>query len=200
MIFSLCLAVYGKDYFLIFEGRRINSLAFTKSEKNEMMARYSKWLEKSNAVFMMEYTKMDMKVIDGIRAKVREAGGESHVVKNTLMQKVLSDSEFAKMDLSSTNLVGFSFNDVSAVAKVVVDISKDYAFRIKGGYLNKDVISGEEIKALASLPPLPVMRAKLLGTIMAPASQLARVIAEPGRSVAAVVQAHVTKEEAPAAE
>ena len=167
-------------------------MAFTKSEKNEMMARYSKWLEKSNAVFMMEYKKMDMKVIDGIRAKVREAGGESHVVKNTLMQKVLSENDFGKMDLASTNLVGFAFNDVSAVAKAIVDISKDYAFRIKGGYLNKDVISGEEIKALASLPPLPVMRAKLLGTILAPASQLARVISEPGRSVAAVV-AHVTK-------
>ncbi len=175
-------------------------MAFTKSEKNEMMARYSKWLEKSNAVFMMEYKKMDMKVIDGIRAKVREAGGESHVVKNTLMQKVLSENDFGKMDLASTNLVGFAFNDVSAVAKAIVDISKDYAFRIKGGYLNKDVISGEEIKALASLPPLPVMRAKLLGTILL--LHLNSHVLSQNRDVrlAAVVQAHVTKEEAPAAE
>jgi large subunit ribosomal protein L10 len=165
-----------------------------------MMARYSKWLEKSNAVFMMEYKKMDMKVIDGIRAKVREAGGESHVVKNTLMQKVLSENDFGKMDLASTNLVGFAFNDVSAVAKAIVDISKDYAFRIKGGYLNKDVISGEEIKALASLPPLPVMRAKLLGTILL--LHLNSHVLSQNRDVrlAAVVQAHVTKEEAPAAE
>ena len=175
-------------------------MAFTKSEKSEMMVRYSKWLDKSQAMFLLEYSKMDMKVIDGIRAKVREAGGESHVVKNTLMQKVLNQDEFAKMDFTGTTLVGFAFSDAAAVAKVMIDITKDEAFKIKGGYLEKNVISANQVKALASLPPLPVMRAQLLGTIMAPASQLARIIAEPARSVAAVVQAHVTKEEAPAAE
>ncbi len=175
-------------------------MAFTKSEKNEMMARYSDWLGKSQAVFLLEYSKMDMKTIDGIRAKIREAGGETHVVKNTLMTKVLEQEDFASVDLSNTSLVGFAFNDVAAVAKAIIEITKNDAFKIKGGFLDKNTISENQIKALASLPPLPVMRAKLLGTLLAPASQLARVIAEPGRSVAAVVQARVTKEEAPVAE
>jgi len=175
-------------------------LAFTKNEKNEMMARYSGWLEKSQAVFMLEYSKMDMKTIDGIRAKIREAGGEAHVVKNTLMTKVLEEEKYASVDLNNTSLVGFVFGDVAAVAKAIIEITKNESFKIKGGFLDKNTVNENQIKALASLPPLPVVRAKLLGTLLAPASQLARVISEPGRSLAAVVQARVTKEEAPVAE
>ncbi len=174
-------------------------MAFTKSTKNEMMKQYSNWLQNSQAVYMLEYSKMSMPVIDSIRAKAREAGGEIHVVKNTLMMRVLDQESYEKEELTGTSLVGFAFNDAAAMAKVFSDLAKDGTFTIKGGFLDKNQISAEQIKALASLPPLPVMRAKLLGTILAPASQLARVIAEPGRSVAAVVQAHVSKEETAAA-
>jgi large subunit ribosomal protein L10 len=50
-----------------------------------------------------------------------------------------------------------------------------------------------EVKALASLPPLPVMRAQLLGTLLAPAGKLVRTLAEPGRQVASVVRAYSEK-------
>jgi large subunit ribosomal protein L10 len=58
------------------------------------------------------------------------------------------------------------------------------------------MISPDQIKALADLPPLPVMRAMLLGTILAPASKLVRTLAEPGRSIAAVVKAYADKDSA----
>ena len=77
---------------------------------------------------------------------------------------------------------------------MITDIAKDEAFKIKGGYLDKAFLNVKEIKALSDLPPLPVMRAKLLGTILAPASKLVRTINEPARSLAAVVQAHVQAE------
>ena len=59
-------------------------MAFTKSEKQKMMEQYSQWLQKSQGVFMLEYSKMDMPTIDEIRAKAREAGGEVHVVKDKI--------------------------------------------------------------------------------------------------------------------
>ena len=65
--------------------------------------------------------------------------------------------------------------------------------RIKGGYLGNKSISKAQVEALAELPPLPVMRATLLGTIMAPASKLVRTIAEPARGLAAVVKAYSEK-------
>ena len=170
-------------------------MAFTKDEKSKMMTQYSQWFDKSQGMFLLEYAKMNMPVIDGLRAKVREAGGEAHVVKNTLMGKMLKEANFESTEeLTGTTLVGFAFDDPAAVAKVISDAIKDYkdsGFKVKGGYLDKNSLSAEEVKQLGSLPPLPVMRAKLLGTIMAPASQLVRTLAEPGRGLAAVVQAHV---------
>lgn len=170
-------------------------MAFTKDEKSKMMAQYGEWLEKSEGVFMVTYKKMDMKAIDGIRSKIREAGGEAHVVKNTLMTKMLKEKDYAEgEELTGTTLVNFAFNDPAAVAKQVNEIVKDKAFKIKYGYLAKNVLSAADVAKLGNLPSLPEMRAKLLGTIQAPASQLVRTINEPGRSLAAVLQANVDKE------
>ena len=142
---------------------------------------------------------MDMTVIDRIHKQAREAGGELHVVKNTLFTKVAEEIGYTMTsDINvGTSFVGFAFKDAASLAKVITDIAKDEAFKIKGGYLDKAFLDAKTIKALSDLPPLPVMRAKLLGTILAPASKLVRTINEPARSLAAVVQAHV-KAEAPA--
>ena len=174
-------------------------MAFTKNEKSAMMAQYGEWLEKSQGMFMLNYEKMDMPTIDAIRNKVREAGGEAHVVKNTLITRSLADKEYpAGEELTGTTLANFAFGDPAAVAKVVSGIVKDYGMKIKYGYLDKNLLSNDEVAKLGTLPSLPEMRAKLLGTIMAPASQLVRTINEPGRGLAAVIQANVDKQNAPA--
>ena len=167
-------------------------MAFTKNEKSKMMEQYGEWLDKSQAMFMLTYDKMNMPTIDAIRSKIREAGGEAHVVKNTLITRTLADKEYPAGDeLTGTTLVNFAFTDAAAVAKAVNGIVKDYGMKIKYGYLDK-------VAKLGTLPSLPEMRAKLLGTIMAPASQLVRTINEPGRGLAAVIQANVDKQNAPA--
>ena len=84
------------------------------------------------------------------------------------------------------------------MAKAVSEVVKDYGMKIKYGYLEKGLLNKEEVAKLGTLPSLPEMRAKLLGTIMAPASQLVRTINEPGRGLAAVIQANVDKQNAPA--
>lgn len=177
-------------------------MAFSKQEKAEITAEYKKWIEQSQATFMLEYNKMNMKAIDGARAKVREGGGEFHVVKNTLFNKVLTESGMkpAKGALDRSTIVIFAFNDAPAMAKVVGDITnKTEVFKVKSGFLGKQAIAPAQIKALADLPPLPVMRAMLLGILQAPASKLVRTLAEPARSLAAVVKAHVEQNTAPAA-
>ncbi len=60
-------------------------MAFSKKHKVEMQAQYASWLEQSQAVFAVSYTSMTVKEIETLRAKARDAGGELHVVKNTLM-------------------------------------------------------------------------------------------------------------------
>ena len=176
-------------------------MAFTKDEKSKMMEQYGEWLDKSQAMFMLTYEKMNMPTIDAIRNKVREAGGEAHVAKNTLLTKTLADKDYpAGEELTGTTLVNYAFTDAAAVAKAVNSFVKDYGMKIKYGYLEKGLLSDAEVAKLGTLPSLPEMREKLLGTIMAPASQLVRTINEPGRSLAAVLQANVDKQNAPAEE
>jgi len=66
--------------------------------------------------------------------------------------------------------------------------------KVKGGFLENRPMSADEVKALADLPPLPVMRARLLGVLQAPAAQLARTLAEPARQLAAVLKAYADRE------
>lgn len=176
-------------------------MAFTKQQKNKMVAQYAEWLRQSQGVFVLNYSKMTMKDIDTLRAKAREAGAELHVVKNTLMKLALDEVGIQdKTVFDGASLVGFAFSDAPALAKVLSDATaKSEIFAVKGGYLGNQPLSPAQVKALAELPPLPVMRAMLLGTISAPATKLVRTIAEPARGLAAVIKAYSEKSAAPAA-
>lgn len=171
-------------------------MAFTKKQKGDMTAHYEKWLSDSQAVYVLDFSKMTMKEVDAFRAKARENGSEIHLVKNTLFTRALESQGYQVPDLfEGTSLVGFAFNDPPALAKTFTDFIKgSETRRIKGGFLGKEVITDAQVKALADLPPLPVMRATLLGVIQAPASKLVRTLAEPARSLAAVLKAYSEKE------
>lgn len=171
-------------------------MAFTKKQKGDMTAHYEKWLSDSQAVYVLDFSKMTMKEVDAFRAKARENGSEIHLVKNTLFTRALESQGYKVPDLfEGTSLVGFAFNDPPALAKTFTDFIKgSETRRIKGGFLGKEVITDAQVKALADLPPLPVMRATLLGVIQAPASKLVRTLAEPARSLAAVLKAYSEKE------
>jgi large subunit ribosomal protein L10 len=141
-----------------------------------------------------------MKQIDELRSKFREAGGEFHIVKNTL-GKIAFQSEGMSLPagfFEGSTAVGFAFGDVPGIAKMLSEYARtSESFKLKGGYLDKNPITADQIKNLADLPPIHVMRAQLLGTILAPASQLVRVLAEPARQVAAVLKAYSEREAAP---
>lgn len=172
-------------------------MAVSKERKKEIVAAYQEWLGNSQGVFLAEYIGLSVKNMDALREKVRDAGGEFHVIKNTLGKIAFEESGYEVPEdlfLGST-AAGFAFEDAPAMAKALSDFSKSVDFlKIKGGYLEKNMVSVDEIKALADLPPLPVVQAQLLGTLMAPASQLARVLAEPARQVAAVLGAYANSE------
>lgn len=175
-------------------------MAFTKEQKKAILAKYEELLGKSHAVFMMEYGKVPSKDISALRTKVHEVGGELHITKNTLLRIALKNAGMkADAKFEGTTLCGFAFDDIPGVAKIFKDNVKDPTiFKIKGGYLDKATISEKQIIALAELPPLPVVRAQLLGVISAPATKMVRTLAEPARQVAAVVKAYSDQGQVPA--
>jgi len=187
----------GKDFLL--KGGECH-LAVSKERKQEVLATYEEWLKKSQAVILVEYTGAKMKDLDGIRAKIRETGGEFHVLKNTLARRAFSASgmELPKDYLVKSTAVSFAFTDPASTAKALTDSMKGKDFiKVKGGFMSGQSLNAAQVKALSDLPPLPVMRATLLGVLQAPAGKLVRTIAEPARGLAAVVKAFAEK--APAA-
>ena len=171
-------------------------MAVSKERKEAALAIYAEWMKKSRAVILVEYTGAKMKALDGIRAKIRESGGEFHVVKNTLARRVLKDQGMNLPDdyLVKSTAVSFAFNDPAATAKALTEATKGMdAIKVKGGFMAGQMLNPAQVKALADMPPLPVVRAQLLGVLQAPAGKLVRTIAEPARGLAAVIKAFSEK-------
>jgi large subunit ribosomal protein L10 len=185
----------GKDFLR----KEVKALALTRKQKEQVTAQYKEWLEKSQAVVLVEYTGLKMKELDAIRAKIRESGGEFHVLKNTLARRVFDAHGMVAPEtlFEKSTAVAFAFSDVAATTKALTDVTKGMeAFKLKGGFLDKQALDAGQVKALADMPPLPVIRAQLLGVLQAPAGKLVRTIAEPARSLASVFRAYSDKAQA----
>ena len=175
-------------------------MAITKQRKDEILAAYRDWMKRSQAAILVEYTGASMKHMDAIRSKVRETGGEFHVVKNTLVRRVFAENgwNLPETYFVQSTAVSFAFTDPAATAKALSDATRGMEFvKVKGGFMSGLALTPAQVKALSELPPLPVVRAQLLGVLQAPAGKLVRTIAEPARSLASVFRAY--SEKAPAA-
>ena len=150
-------------------------------------------------MILAHYRRLSVKDISNLRRDIRESGGDFHIIKNTLAKRAFEESgrEWKEGVFIGPTALGISYQNLSGLAKVIKDFSKEFGtIEIKSGYLAERLVTAEEIIALAELPSMAEMRAKLLSTILAPASQLARVLAEPGRQVAAVLKSYSEKEPA----
>lgn len=177
-------------------------MAITKKRRSELVKQYSALVKKSEAIVIASYSGLQVKGIEQLRRKVREASGEFHVVKNTLTAIALKDAGLPVPEdlLAGSSAVAFAFSDVPGVAKALSDFAKDSEFvKVKGAVMGKDVLNAKDVSALASLPPLPVVRGQLLGLINTPATRLVGTVASGVRQVVNVVKAYADKEEAPAA-
>lgn len=171
-------------------------MALSKEEKQTIVAQYEDWLKKAEAIFLTEYSGLTMPDFDELRKRVREAGGEYHVVKNTLgkVAFITSGLDVPKEYLLGSTALGVAFSDAPGVAKAIADFAKDKtAVKIKGGFLGTKPLSAQEVSRLATLPSLPVVRAQFLALLNTPATQLTRLLAEPGRRVAQVLKAYADK-------
>lgn len=174
-------------------------MAISKKRKNEVVTDYINWVQQSSAVIVTEYKGLTMKDLDELRRRVREVGGEFHIVKNTLGKIAFEKAGLTLPAglLEGSTAVGFAFQKAPELAKIMMEYARTSdALKVKGGYLGHNAMSAADVKALAELPPLPVMRARLLGTILAPAGKLVRTLAEPARQVAAVLKAYADQQTA----
>jgi len=171
-------------------------LAITKKRRAELVAEYAELLKKSEALVIASYSGVQVKNAEQLRRKVREAQGELHVVKNTLTTVALKAAGMPVPEemLHGDTAIGFAFKDVPGVAKAIQDFTKDSEFvKVKGGVMSGKILNAKEIEALASLPPMPIVRAQLLGLINTPATRIAGSIASAVRQVVNVTKAYADK-------
>ncbi len=153
-------------------------------------------LAKVNAspfVLVIDYTKMTVPQFAAIRAKLAETGAELHVVKNTYVKRAGKEAslpEGLNDGLKGQTAVVTGVSDICAAAKVLKDFHKASGKGdVRSGVLDGRLLTPEEVTALASLPPMDVLRATLLGTLNAPASTLVRLLNEPASALARVLKA-----------
>jgi large subunit ribosomal protein L10 len=130
-----------------------------------------------------------------LRLKMRDAGAQFKVAKNRLALIALEGTKYGPIGdmLTGPTALATSIDPVAA-AKVAVEFAKTTdRIEIVGGAMGDTLLDVNGIKALAALPSLDELRGKLVGLIQAPASKIARTVAEPGAQLARVVGAYAAK-------
>lgn len=171
-------------------------MAITKKRRAQLVAEYVELLKKSEALVIATHTGSQVKNIEQLRRKVREAQGEMHVVKNSLASIALKNAGMPVPEdlLKGDTAIGFAFKDVAGVAKAIQEFSKTSDFvKVKGGLMSGKVLNPKDVEALASLPPMPVVRAQLLGLLNTPATRIAGTLAGSVRQIVNVTKAYADK-------
>ncbi len=165
------------------------------SEKQAIVASLTEKFQNAAAGVIVDYKGITVAEDTELRAKMREAGVEYFVAKNTLLRLAVDAAGLNGLHdvLKGTTSVAICEGDPVAAAKVVAEFSKKVAaqekFIIKSGFVDGKVISPEEVKALADLPSKEVLIATVLGTLIAPVRGLATVLDANISGLARVVQA-----------
>ncbi|WP_296679174.1 50S ribosomal protein L10 [Novosphingobium sp.] len=133
-----------------------------------------------------------------LRGKVRDAGATYKVAKNRLAKLAIQDTDYAGIGEFLTGPTALAVSaDPVAAAKAVVDFAKtNDKLEIVGGSMGAQVLNAEGIKALASMPSLDELRAKVIGLVQAPATKVAQLATAPAAKLARVFGAYAAKDAA----
>ncbi len=133
-----------------------------------------------------------------LRSQMREAGASYKVAKNRLARIALDGTSYGQLSDMLTGPTALATStDPVAAAKVAIEFAKtNDKLEIVGGAMGETLLDADGIKALASMPSLDELRGTIVGLIQAPATKIARVVAEPAAKLARVFNAYGEKEAA----
>ena len=175
-------------------------------QKKQVVAELVETLKSAQAGVLVDYRGITVEQDTQLRTKLREAGVEYKVVKNTLTRFAAKEVGFDELDeqLNGPTALAISTTDAVAPAKVISDFAKTVeALQIKAGFVDGKVISLDEVKTLASTPSREVLIAKIMGSLNAPISKLVRTLqalVDNGVEPAEIDVAAPAADEAPVAE
>ena len=169
-----------------------------RAEKREFVTGLNEVFKSTGSVVVAHYAGLTVAQMNDLRSKMRAAGGTVKVAKNRLANIALqgTDSEGMKGLFKGQTLIAYSEDPVAA-PKVASDFAKgNEKLIILGGAMGSTALDADGVKALATLPSLDELRAKLVGMIATPATRIAQVVNAPAAQLARVFGAYARKDEA----
>jgi len=184
-----------------------------RPEKASIVSDLSEKLNRSPFLLVTDYKQMKVDQFGELRNRLAPAGAEVRVVKNSFLKRAMADSGMPDVadKLTGQTAIVMGEKDVAPVAKILKAFAAEFKIAaLKIGVIDKAVMSTSDVEALAELPSREILLAKLLGLMLAPATQLVRVLNEPASAFARLLKAkgdkgeaapapEAKKEEAPAA-
>jgi len=167
-----------------------------RAEKQYITAEYKARLNSSPYFIVVDYTGLKVGPITELRKRLAKAGAELHVVKNSIFRIAAKEAGVAELNGGLTGQVAVvtGQKDVSAAAKVVKTFAAEFDKpKLKFGYLNSKRLEANDLKALADLPSMEVLRGKLLGLLNTPGTRLVQLMNTPASMLARVLQAKAEK-------
>ena len=150
----------------------------------------------TKVVVVAHYSGLTVAQMQTLRRQMKQAGASVRVAKNRLAKIALEGSDVASIAplLKGPTLMAFS-GDPIAAPKAAVDFAKTHEqFVILGGAMGVTALDPNAVKALAALPSLDELRARIVGLLVAPATKIAQLVNAPAAKVARVVQAYASKD------
>ena len=163
-----------------------------RSQKAESVASLNAVFNEVGVVVITRNLGLTVAQSTQLRTKIREAGASYKVAKNRLAKLAIQDTDYAGIGdlLTGPTAIAASVDPVAA-AKVVVEFAKtNDKLEIVGGSMGAQVLTPEGVKALASMPSLDELRAKLIGLVQAPATKIAQLSTAPAAKLARVFGAY----------
>ena len=173
----------------------------TRANKEQQVQALSESIQKAQAGFLVNFQGLGVQQITEMRKDLRNEGlADMKVCRNTLFRKALDTYPEMKKHFSNSltgpNAFVFAFGDPSRVAKILSNyVNKTEILTIKTGMLEGKGISAKDIKALATLPPIEVLKAQFLAVLSAPMSKLLSVFSAAPQGLLQVLSAHKDKGE-----
>ena len=169
-----------------------------RSQKADAVATLNATFNEVGVVVITRNLGMSVAQTTALRVKMREAGASFKVSKNSLAKLAIADTDYAGIGDLFTGPVALATSvDPVAAAKIAVEFAKtNDKLEIVGGAMGTQVLNADGIKALASMPSLDELRAKLIGLIQAPATKIAQLTTAPAAKLARVFAAYAEKDAA----
>ena len=167
-----------------------------RAEKQILTKEYAARLNGSPFFIVVGYQGLKVTHLTELRKRLNQAGAEVHVVKNSIFRIAAKEAGVPELNGSLTGQMAVvtGQKDISSAAKTLKNFAAEFdKLKVKFGYLNNQRLEEAGIIALADLPSIEVLRAKILGLLNAPATKLVTLINTPATQLAQVIKARVEK-------